>query len=144
MPEVYKTTRRVDFRETDAAGIVHFSAFFAYMEEVEHEFLRQLGLSVIMRDEHGEFSWPRVSVHCEYTGAVRFEDILDIEVRVLRRGEKSITYGFEFAQAMRPIASGRVIAVCCRLDPLYPPRSIPIPDWIAAKLPNPPAEAETA
>ena len=41
MPEPYRTTRRVEFRDTDAAGIVHFSAFFFYMESVEHEFLRQ-------------------------------------------------------------------------------------------------------
>ncbi len=46
MSEAYRTTRRVEFRDTDAAGIVHFSAFFFYMESVEHEFLRQLGLSV--------------------------------------------------------------------------------------------------
>ena len=36
----FRTTRRVEFRDTDAAGIVHFSAFFFYMESVEHEFLR--------------------------------------------------------------------------------------------------------
>ena len=46
MSQVFKTERRVEFRDTDAAGIVHFSVFFAYMEQAEHEFLRSLGLSV--------------------------------------------------------------------------------------------------
>src|SRR3984893_8862096 len=51
MSEPYRTTRRVEFRDTDAAGIAHFSAFFFYMESVEHEFLRSLGLSVVSEDE---------------------------------------------------------------------------------------------
>ncbi len=44
----FRTTRRVEFRDTDMAGIMHFSAFFTTLESVEHEFLRSLGLSVVM------------------------------------------------------------------------------------------------
>ena len=65
-PASYRTTRRVEFRDTDAAGIMHFSAFFNYMEQVEHEFLRHLGMSVLARDEEGAISWPRVSASCDY------------------------------------------------------------------------------
>ncbi|MCG8653286.1 MAG: hypothetical protein MI861_25835, partial [Pirellulales bacterium] len=39
----FSTKRRVEFRDTDAAGIVHFSAFFPMMEAAEHEMLRSLG-----------------------------------------------------------------------------------------------------
>ena len=46
MGKVFKTRRRVEFRDTDMAGIVHFSVFFAYMEQAEHELLRSLGLGV--------------------------------------------------------------------------------------------------
>ncbi|MEL7264077.1 MAG: hypothetical protein AAFP69_04590, partial [Planctomycetota bacterium] len=42
----FSIQRRVEFRDTDAAGIVHFSAFFPFMETAEHAFLRSLGLSV--------------------------------------------------------------------------------------------------
>ena len=133
-PVVYRAQRRVEFRDTDAAGIMHFSAFFNYMEQVEHEFLRHLGLSVFERDDEGAISWPRVAVNCDFQGAVRFEDILDIEIQVARRGEKSITYGFQFTHAERPVAEGQLTAVCWRLDTKAPPRSIPIPDWIVALL----------
>ena len=61
MVATYKTTRRVEFRDTDAAGIMHFSAFFTRMEEAEHELIRHIGLSVFDRDEEGTISWPRVS-----------------------------------------------------------------------------------
>lgn len=48
------TRRRVEFVETDAAGIVHFSSFFVYMEQAEHELLRHLGLNVFVDDEQGD------------------------------------------------------------------------------------------
>ena len=41
------TRRRVEFRDTDAAGIVHFSAFFVWMESAEHELLRAAGVPVV-------------------------------------------------------------------------------------------------
>ena len=46
MPTPFHTTRFVEFSDTDMAGIVHFSAFFKYMEAAEHELLRSLGFSV--------------------------------------------------------------------------------------------------
>ena len=45
LPE-FSLTRRVQFSETDMAGIMHFSNFFKMMEEVEHAFFRSVGLSV--------------------------------------------------------------------------------------------------
>ena len=42
----YKMTRRIEFAETDMAGIVHFSNFFRMMEATEHAFFRSLGLSI--------------------------------------------------------------------------------------------------
>jgi acyl-CoA thioester hydrolase len=132
--QTYHATRRVEFRDTDAAGLVHFSVFFNYMEQVEHEFLRHVGLSVLARDDLGEISWPRVAASCDYVGAVKFEDVLDIELRVERLGTKSVTYAFTFSHAGRRVATGRITAVCCRLDPHGPPRSMAIPGEMAERI----------
>lgn len=134
MPSPFRVQRRVEFRDTDAAGIVHFSAFFLYMEQAEHEWLRQLGLSVLMRDAEGMLSWPRVSVRCDYRGVVRFEDVLDIELQVTRLGTKSITYGFRFLKGELVVAAGEVTSVCCRIHDGHAPESIPIPPHLRAKL----------
>jgi acyl-CoA thioester hydrolase len=134
MSEPYRTTRRVEFRDTDAAGIAHFSAFFFYMESVEHEFLRSLGLSVLSEDQTGPVSWPRVSASCDFQSAVRFEDGLDLSLRIARLGAKSVTYEFEFACAGRTVATGKTVAVCCRFPAGRPPESIPIPAAITDKL----------
>jgi acyl-CoA thioester hydrolase len=134
MSEAYRTTRRVEFRDTDAAGIVHFSAFFFYMESVEHEFLRQLGLSVHATDGSAPVSWPRVSASCDFKSAVRFENELDVSLHIARLGEKSVTYEFEFSCAGRLVAIGKTVAACCRFFDGAGPKSVPIPADIAAKL----------
>ena len=61
MAGAFRTQRRVEFCETDAAGIVHFAEFFPYMEQAEHAMLRHLGLSVVFHDDQGVISWPRIA-----------------------------------------------------------------------------------
>ena len=134
MPRVYTTSRRVEFHQTDAAGIAHFSAFFRYMEEAEHELLRHAGLSVFTEDVEGTLSWPRVSAHCDFHGPARFEDVLQIAVDIGRMGEKSVTYRFRFTLDEKSIASGTMTSVCCRITAGGLPVSIPIPQRILDKL----------
>lgn len=134
MPTPFHTTRRIEFRDTDAAGIVHFSVFFLLMEQVEHEFLRSRGLSVHLSDEHGVISWPRVSSRCDFRSAVKFEDVLDIELQITRLGEKSVTYGVRFTHQGRLVAEGEITSVCCRMRDHAAPESIAIPEWIREKL----------
>src|SRR5690349_9559102 len=114
MAQHYRFTRRVEFRDTDAACMAHFSMFFVYMEQAEHELLRHLGLSVHAADGDGPISFPRVAARFDYQRAVRFEDVLDIEVSIVRLGKKSITYEFNFTHEGRPVASGQTTTVCCR------------------------------
>jgi 4-hydroxybenzoyl-CoA thioesterase/acyl-CoA thioester hydrolase len=134
MNQTFTTTRRVEFCETDAAGIAHFSSFFPYMEQAEHELFRHLGTSVVTRDEQSVVSWPRVTASCDYQGAVRFEDVLTVRLWIERLGEKSVTYGIEFAHDQRIVATGKMTTVCCRIQPDEFPIPIPIPKSLAEKL----------
>jgi 4-hydroxybenzoyl-CoA thioesterase/acyl-CoA thioester hydrolase len=130
----YKTTRLVEFADTDAAGIVHFTALFRMMEEAEHRWRRERGLSVMSRDGTTVIGWPRVSARCDFLAAARFEDLLEIEVRLARLGERSVTFAFTFTLDGTPIAQGEMSSVCCRLVEGSPPESIPIPDAVRSKL----------
>ncbi len=134
MPHQFKTTRRVEFRDTDAAGMAHFSMFFVWMEQAEHELLRHLGLTVHTTDADGVLSFPRVAARCDYQRAVKFEDILEIEITIVRLGKKSVTYECSFLHDGRPVASGQTTTVCCRFKDDGMPRSIDIPQAIADKL----------
>jgi 4-hydroxybenzoyl-CoA thioesterase/acyl-CoA thioester hydrolase len=116
------------------AGIMHFSSFFVYMESAEHELLRNLGLSIFTTLDGKCVSFPRVSASCDFHAPVKCEDVLEIEVRVERVGEKSVTYEFRFTHDGRDIATGRMICVCCHVGHDKPPVAIPIPDGLAGKL----------
>jgi 4-hydroxybenzoyl-CoA thioesterase/acyl-CoA thioester hydrolase len=125
----------VEFRDTDAAGIAHFTALFAYMEEAEHAFLRHLGLSVHQRDKQGEtISWPRVAAQCDFQQPVKFEDVVEIAVSIEKLGGASVVYRFELSQAGRAVAQGTMTSVCCQIRAGQPPRAIPIPEPIRQKL----------
>jgi len=63
--------RRVQFYETDAAGIVHFSWFFRYMEEAEHAMWRDAGLSI--HPGVSDLGWPRIAASFDFRRPLRFE-----------------------------------------------------------------------
>lgn len=114
MPSEFSFNRRIEFYETDMAGIVHFSNFYRYMEQAEHEFFRAHGLKIIDKQSDGSIiGWPRVSAQCTYEGPAFYDDVLEVRLRVNRKGVKSITYDFEFYREDQRIARGRMKSVCC-------------------------------
>ena len=86
MPSEYRLRRRVHFYETDAAGIVHFSAFFRYMEEAEHALWREAGLSIHPSD--GDIGFPRVATSFEFHRPLRFEQEFDVRMRIVAMTEE--------------------------------------------------------
>jgi YbgC/YbaW family acyl-CoA thioester hydrolase len=135
----FHTQRRVEFADTDMEGIVHFARFLVYMETAEHQFLEAAGTSVVSEQDGRRIGWPRVAVACQYERPARFGDTLEIEVRVARKGRRSMTYGFSFRRDGELLARGQTTAVCCELaDGAL--RSIEIPPAIADKLEQAPGE----
>jgi 4-hydroxybenzoyl-CoA thioesterase/acyl-CoA thioester hydrolase len=142
MPSEYRTTRRIEWADTDTAGIIHFSRYFCFMEEVEHEFLRSLGLSCMMEREGMRVTWPRVSATCDFIKPVRFEDVLDVHLTVKRKGQKSLTFGFVFSHGGVEVARGQVVTACCRIDKSSLV-AIPLPDFVSSKIDQHPTEETT-
>ena len=112
MPGEFTITRRVEFGETDAAGIVHYSNFFRYMEACEHAFFRSLGTSIV--DKSSGIGWPRVHASCDYRNPLYFEDEFTIALRVTSKTSKSLSYEFVFEKGDIEIAQGN-LTVCCVL-----------------------------
>ena len=134
MSSPFRTTRLVEFGDTDMAGIVHFANFFRYMESAEHALLRSLGLSVTLDWEGEHLSFPRVAASCDYLRPARFQDELDVAVTVLDLGRTSVTYGFEFFKGQEAIARGQITAVCCRVGPDHGLQARAIPAAIRERL----------
>ena len=134
MPREYHTKRRIEFSDTDMAGIVHFARFFVFMESAEHEFLRSLGTSVATEWEGNKIGWPRLAASCEYLKPVKFEDELEIHLTVARKGTKSLTYQFVFMKEDVEIVHGQLTAACCICNPGEKLKAIPIPGFIADQI----------
>lgn len=134
MPTPFRISRFVEFADTDMAGIMHFSAFYRYMEGAEHALLRHLGFSVFNEIGGEVITFPRVTASCEFHSPARCEEVLDIDVTVRRVGTKSVTYGFAFTHKGRDVANGEMTSVCCRIPHGGAPISIPIPDAMGSKL----------
>lgn len=150
MPHEFKMLRRVEFAETDMAGILHFSNFFRYMEEVEHAFFRSLGLRVHARSDSEVLGWVRANAECTYHRPLRYEDVAELHLRVLEKRARSITYEVVFRKRSRAddadadlieIARGRMSVVCVAKpeggDRL---RAIPIPREVDALIEEAPPE----
>ena len=114
----FKVARRVEFSDTDMAGIVHYSNFFKYMETAEHAFFRSLGFSIVTRQVDPPVGWPRVHASCNYRRPLQFEDEVEIHMLVARKKSKSLTYQFRFRKlnASEPyeVARGELTVVCVR------------------------------
>ncbi|MBV9121877.1 MAG: acyl-CoA thioesterase [Planctomycetes bacterium] len=134
MEAIFRTKRRIEFADTDMAGIVHFANFFRFMESAEQEFLRSRGLSVQLEWEGQHLGFPRVAASCDYCQPARFEDVLEVGVRVSRLGRKSVTYEFEFSRDGTVLARGQVSTVCCRVGPDRRLESVEIPVTVREKL----------
>lgn len=134
MPTEFRTKRKIEFSDTDMAGIVHFSRFFIFMETAEHEFLRSLGTSVATEWDGNKIGWPRLTASCEYLSPLRFEDEVDIRLCVTNKGTKSLTYQFYFTLDGKDIARGQLTTVCCITNPDEKIQAIPIPEFISSKI----------
>lgn len=98
--------RRVQWIDTDAAGIWHHSTVARWAEEAEAELHRQVG---IIDQTFG--ATPRVVVEFEFRSPLRFDDVVDVTITVAKLGRSSITYLIEVRKGETVAASGRMVAV---------------------------------
>lgn len=125
MAHEFKQRRRIEFYETDLAGIVHFSNFFRFMESAEHAFFRSLGLSLHREEKGHVFGFARVRATCDYRYPARYQDLLEVRLRVIKKTASSFTYSFSFhtvdeakdAVEGRELAFGELKVVCVSKGP---------------------------
>ena len=114
MTTTFITRRRVEFCETDLAGIVHFANFYRYMEQAEHEWFRSLGLKIHGTLPDGTvFGWPRVAASCSFRSPAHYDDEIEVRVTVLRRTSRSLTTSYEFCLGETVLATGEMKTAYC-------------------------------
>jgi len=128
----YRLKRRVQFYETDAAGIVHFSWFFRYMEEAEHALWREAGLSIHPPDT--DIGWPRIAASFDFHRALAFEQEFDVWLAIAQISRKTIHYVCQLTQDEAKIATGTLTIACVRKRSDRRMEAIEIPPEIASRF----------
>lgn len=103
--------RRVQWIDTDAAGIWHHSLATRWAEEAEAELHRELG---IIDETFG--ATPRVRTEFDFNDPLRFDDEVDITLTVADLGDTSVIYDIEVMVDSRAVVRGRMIAVLIDRD----------------------------
>lgn len=144
MPYQYKITRRVEFSETDMAGIMHYSNYYRFMETAEHAFFRSLGFSIVTQMTDPPVGWPRVHARCDFKRPLHFEDEVEVWLLVKEKRSKALTYQFRFRKPADPtgveIAIGEITVVCVQRQSDGGMKAVTIPKEIADQIEVAPAE----
>jgi len=123
----FRWTTRILYIDTDASGRIHYTSLFRYFEAAEIEFFRSIGVL----HHHPGIGFPRVHVECDYSGAIRYDDLLVVEVSVGRIGNTSVQLKFRVLKDESEVATGN--AVIASMD-RQTQRASAIPPGIREKL----------
>jgi acyl-CoA thioester hydrolase len=88
-PFKYSALTRVGFSDTDAQGIVYYGRYLPYFDQARVEYARHLDILVTGPEE---FEFVMRANAIEYHAPARFDDLVEVFIRVARIGRTSVTY----------------------------------------------------
>jgi acyl-CoA thioester hydrolase len=118
--------RRIEWMDTDAAGIYHWTTVFRLAEAAEAALHTALGIA--------DFTFgatPRVAVEARFARSLRFNDPVEVSFAVTRVGRTSVAYALAIDGEAGRAAQGAVTSV---LIDRATGRATPWPDEIRAAL----------
>ena len=127
----YSTTLKL--RDTDAAGVAFFAAYFAIAHDAYESFLVSCGAH--LRDWLGEVHLPIVHSHADYTAPLRLSDAFEVELTCPRVGEHSFTLHYHFVDHVheRTLARLETVHVAVKFDDRKH-ESVPLPEQVRSVL----------
>jgi acyl-CoA thioester hydrolase len=124
-PYRYAAYSRVAFSDTDAQGVVYYGRYMPYFDLARTEYHRHLGSRHL-----GYVDFAMRAITVEYVAPARFDDLLEVFVRVERVGNTSITYDHAAYRIDEDggdtlMCTAKATAVCIALDER---KAVPVPD----------------
>jgi YbgC/YbaW family acyl-CoA thioester hydrolase len=141
----HTSTRRVEFSETDMAGLVHFSNFFKYMETAERDFFEAAGVDLIHTKPGEMVGWPRARAECKFSAPLRFGDTIDIHLAVKAIKDRAIDYQFRIFRrnsdgSRTQAGKGHMTTILAQLTENGELQSVELPDDLRERFAEAPAE----
>jgi len=124
---------RVIFGDTDQLGIVYYANYLRWFESARGALLRERGLSGQQIFELG-VAFPVAEAFCKYLRPARYEDLLDVDVRISELGHVRVRFVYEIRRDGVVLASGQTLHACVDVQSGAPVR---IPDSLRAALESP-------
>lgn len=120
---------KVQWSDTDAAGIVFFGNFYKWMDEATHHFFDQIGINPIKLFEREKTSYPLVEALCQFKSPLRFGDEVTIVSSVAEASRRAFKVTHEFYKKDVLVASGYTWRAWTDFSGPKP-KAVPIPDKV--------------
>ena len=128
-PFKFSAQTRVGFSDTDAQGVVYYGRYMPYFDLARVEYHRHLDM---LRTEPSDMQFVMRAMTVEYHAPARFDDPIEVDVRINRIGTSSVTY--EFAAYLE----GDTLAVTATQTLVFVDlterKPCPVPDWWRDKI----------
>jgi acyl-CoA thioester hydrolase len=128
-PFKFASFTRVGFSDTDAQGIVYYGRYLPYFDAARVEYHRHLDM--LKMDFGGEFVMRASNI--EYHAPARFDDLLEVFIRVSRIGRTSATYemaAYRVDDDVLMVTSSQTLV----LVDLDERKACPIPDVVRERI----------
>jgi len=132
---VFQTQIKVCFSDIDNAGIVYYPRFLHYFHLAMEEFFSgemKIDYADVLHKKN--VSFPSVHVECDFRRRLKYGDRIDMEVKIIRLGKSSITWGYEGYRAGKGgeiVVEGSNVTVCVKTATL---EKIDLPEWLRQGL----------
>ena len=129
-PFKYSALTRVGFSDTDAQGIVYYGRYLPYFDQARVEYARHLEMLATGPEEH-EFVMRANTI--EYLAPARFDDLVEVFIRVARIGTTSVTYECAAYRVDDDVLMVTATQTLVLVD-LDERKACPVPEWFKEKI----------
>jgi len=116
-----RTQIRIAYADTDQMGVVYYANYLVFFEKGRTELLRDMGLDYKTIEGIG-FYFPVVYCECDYLAPARYDDIIDIETKLIEITAASISCAYEIKCLGKTLVKGKTKHPFVRKDNAKPSR----------------------
>ncbi|HEX2668509.1 MAG TPA: tol-pal system-associated acyl-CoA thioesterase [Gammaproteobacteria bacterium] len=116
---------RVYYEDTDLGGVVYHANYLRFMERARTEWLRSLGFEQDVLKHHHSVQFVVVDAQLSFRKPARFNEELEVSVRVGRSGRASLLFHQEIhGPGGAGLCTGEIRVACIDSD-TFKPRPLP-------------------
>lgn len=130
-PFKYSAFTRVGFSDTDAQGIVYYGRYMPYFDTARVEYHRHLDMLYTSAEEERQFVMRATTI--EYLAPARFDDLIEVFIRISRIGRTSVTYECAAYRAQDDVLMVTASQTLVLVD-LEERKACPIPEWLKERV----------